>query len=170
MKIKIGIAQILTLVSVIMILVMIAAMFTPCWQYETRERVDGKMTVVEKECSINGFVWFPKDHSGLVKNYEKENDVEFVINDEVTMPALLLVLGVALSIFALVKSKTIIGPLAALCLSAYSIYGYMASDFIKTASCWNRNLTISYIATGVSFVCVAVFIVMKVLKKKAAKV
>ena len=170
MKNKIGLAQILTLVSVLMILAMIVAMVTPCWEYETRERIDGKMTVVEKECSISGFVWFPRDHNDLVKNYEKDTDTEFVINDEVTMPALLLLLGVALSIFALMKSKSLIGPLSAFGLGLYSIYGYLASDFIKTASCWNRNLTLSYVATGVSFVCVVLFIVTTILKKKAAKV
>ena len=174
MKNKIGLAQVFTWVSVLMILVMIAMMFTPCWEFETRKRIDGKMTVIEKECSIAGFVWFPEDNDGLVKNYEKETDTEFVINDEVTMPVLLMVLGIALSIFALVKSKSLIGPLAAFGLALYSVYGYHASDFIKTASCWNRNVTVSYIATAVGFVCVVAYIVVHIValisKKKAAKV
>lgn len=170
MKNKIGLAQIFTWVSVLMIAVMIAMMFTPCWEFETRERINGKMTVVEKECSIAGFVWFPEDNDGLVKNYEKETDTEFMINDEVTMPVLLMLLGVALGIFALVKSKSLIGPLAAFGLALYSVYGYHASDFIKTASCWNRNVTVSYIATAVGLVCVVAHIVVVILKKKAAKV
>ena len=171
MKNKVGLTQIFTWVSVLMILVMIVMMFTPSWKYETKERgEDRKMVTVTKEASIAGFVWFPEDHKGLVKNYENETDTEFVINDEVTMPALLLVLGVALSIFALVKSKSLIGPLAAFGLGAYSIYGYHASDFIKTASCWNRNVTVSYIATAVGLVCIVAHIVVVILKKKAAKV
>lgn len=170
MKNKIGLAQVFTWVSILMILVMIVMLFTPSWKYETKERIDGKMTTVEKEPSIAGFVWFPSEHKGLVKEYEKTTDAEFVINDEVTMPVLLMVLGVALGIFALVKSKSLIGPLAAFALGAYSIYGYHASDFIKTASCWNRNVTVSYIATAVGLVCVVAHIVVVILKKKAAKV
>ncbi len=172
MKNKIGLAQIFTWVSVLTIAVMIAMMFTPCWEFETRERINGKMTVVDKECSIAGFVWFPEDNSGLVKDYEKETDTEFMINDEVTMPVLLMVLGVALGIFALVKSKSLIGPLAAFGLALYSVYGYHASDFIKTASCWERNVTVSYIATAVGLVCVVVHVVILISKKmkKAAKV
>lgn len=170
MKNKIGLAQIFTWISVLMILVMIVMLFTPSWKYETKERVDGKMTTVEKEPSIAGFVWFPSDHKGLVKEYEKASDTEFVINDEVTMPVLLMLLGVALGIFALVKSKSLIGPLSAFALGAYSIYGYHASDFIKTASCWNRNVLVSYVVAAVSLVCVVAYIVIWALKKKAAKV
>lgn len=171
MKNKISCAQIFTWISVLMILVMIVMMFTPSWVYETKERgEDRKMVTVTKEPSIAGFVWFPEDHKGLVKNYENSTDTEFMINNEVTMPVLVMLLGVALGIFSLVKSKSLIGPLAAFGLGVYSIYGYHISDFIKTASCWNRNVIVSYVATAVGLACVVAHILVMILRKKAAKV
>lgn len=174
MKNKIGLAQIFSWVSVLMILVMIVMLFTPSWEYKTKEKdpETNKRVEVTKTPSISDYVWFPKDHKDLTKQYEKDYDTKMMINDEVTMPVLLMVLGIALGIFALIKSKTLIGPLSALALGAYSIYGYHASAFIKTASCWSRNVTVSYIVTALSLVLVVTCIVMWALKKikKAAKV
>ena len=174
MKNKIGVTHIFTWLSVLMILVMIVMLFTPSWEYETKERdpETKKMVEVTKTPSISGFVWFPKDHKDLTKQYEKDYDTKMVTNDEVTMPALLLVLGVALSVFALIKPNTLIGSLSALGLGLYSVYGYMTSAFIKTSSCWSRNLTMGYVAAGVGLVGVVFFVVMTILKKKkkAAKV
>lgn len=171
MKNTIGGAQIFTWVSVLMILAMIVMMFTPCWEYQTKERdpETRKMVEVTKTPSISGFVWFPKDHTGLTKIYEKEHNTEMVINDEVTMPALLLILGVALSVFALVKDKSFIGPLAALGLGIYSAYGYTASTFLQTASGWSTRLYVSYAAAAVGFVGVVFFVIVKIRKIIAAK-
>ena len=170
MEKKIHGTQILTWVCVLMLLAMIVVTFLPSWTCEVTERIDGEKVTYTQVSSISKFSWFPKDHKDLQKQFEKSSGLELNVNDEVTMPVLLLLLGVAASAFALVNPRSIIAPAAATLLGAFSIYSYLTSAFLRTAANWNTNLIVSIAATSVSVVCVALYFVFKAVEKKAKKV
>ena len=164
------IAPILAGLSVLMIVVMLIPMFQPF--FETTIMVkgeDGKRKKEDVVISLNEYVWFPEKYNNLPDAYEDLTGWEFVINYEVTMPALVLVLGIALSIFALVKHQSIIGPLSALGLGAYSAYGFATSAFLQMGLNWQTNWYLSLATAIVGGICVALYFLPDVLKKLAEK-
>ncbi len=163
-------APIFTIVSLLMVVAMIAMLFVPYWQTEVKEKnEEGKKVDVVKEISISEFTWFPKDYKDLQKDYEKQFDVDFIINDEVTMPALLLVLGVTLCIFSLARINSALGSLSALGLGIFSTYSYLTSNFLKTGLTWQTNLIVSIAATAVGLISTIVFLVFFIRKLQAER-
>ena len=170
---KFNYTPILTIVSVLVILAMIAVTFIPCWTLEVTERVDGEKVTYTKELSISSFVWNAKEYKDLSKNIEDQiNDLypgvnwEFITNDEVLMPAIILVFGVALSIFSLIKMKSILGPISALGLGLFSLNGYKTSVFLGTATSWLYGYYAALAASIVGGICVVLWLIPFVLKKK----
>ena len=163
-------APIFTIISLLMIVAMIAMLFVPYWQTEVTEKNDeGKKVDVVKEISISEFTWFPKDYKDLQKDYEKQFDVDFIINDEATMPAILLVLGFALCIFSLARINSALGSLSALGLGIFSAYGYWTSNFLKTGFTWQTNLIVSIAAAAVGLIGSIVFLVFFIRKLQAER-
>ncbi len=174
MKIQFNSTKIINVISVLMILVMAALLFMPYWQYESTERIDGEKVTVSHEISINDYVWFPKEHKGMTKVFEGlyENKKDYFINDLVTAPALVLVVGVLLGLFSLTYSKLPLSALLALILGVVNANGYMTRPEMQLGSACNLHLTISVITAAIGAVGVVWFIVSMFLKahsKKKAK-
>ena len=172
---KFNYAPILTIVSVLMILAMLVVTFIPCWQIDVTERIDGEKVTFTKDLSISSFIWNTKEYKDLSKDVQKQiNEVypdanwEFVTNDEAFMPALLLVFGVCLSIFSLIKMKSLLGPLSALCLGLFSLSGYANSFFLffSAYSVWTMGYYLGIAAAAVGGICVVLWLIPYVLKKK----
>ena len=170
MEKKIHGTQILSWVCVLMLLAMIVMTFLPYWSCEVTERVDGEKITYTQVSSISEFSWFPREHEDLQELFEDNTGMELNVNDEVTMPVLLLLLGVAAAAFALVAPRSIIGPAAATLLGGFSTYTYLTSVFLGTGATWSANLAVSIAATAVGAVCVALHFVFQAIEKKAKKV
>ena len=139
MKLKLTSTRIINWISVLLILVMVVLLFTPYWTYETKEKVDGKRVTVEKTISINEYVWFPKEHKDMTKEFEDlypeppkkatEEEIakmpKFWINDLVLMPALVLLVGVVVGIISLWYPDTVFSALLALALGGLGTYSYI---------------------------------------------
>ena len=164
---KFNYTPILTIISVLLILAMIAVTFIPCWQLEVTERIDGEKVTYTKDLSISSFVWNAKEYSDLSKNFSKEYDAPFIINDEATMPALLLIFGVLLCIFSLRKIKGVLGPVSALALGLFSWNGYANSLFLWTSgSVWMIGYYLGLASAIVGGICVVLWAIPVILKKK----
>lgn len=180
MKIQLTSTKIINWISILLILVMIVLMFTPYWTYETREKnpETGKREEVVKDISINDYVWFPKDHKDLTKEFEdlypeppkglskeeKEAWPKFSVNDLVTIPVLVLLLGVVVGIISLFRSHKPYSALLALLLGGFSTYSY-----ITRPEFWLGNpvphIIVSAITAAVGLVGVVWFFAKKFLKK-----
>ena len=169
MEKKIQGTQILSWVCVLMLLAMIVMTFLPYWSCEVTERVDGEKITYTQTSSISSFSWFPRDHKDLQKQLEKTTGLDLVVNDVVTMPVLLMLLGVAAGAFALAKSRSLIGPVAATLLGLYSTTTYLTDAFLRTGATWSANLAVSIAAAAVGAVCVVLYFVFKILEKKSKK-
>ncbi len=195
MKIELNSTRIMNWICVLLILVMVAMLFTPYWQYTTKEKnpETGKREEVTKVLSINDYVWFPREHKEMTKEFEaiydqinkdngitnKEDKIEFWINDMVLMPALVLMLGVVLGIVSLWYSHVPFSSLLALILGGFGIYGYVACpeygficplpEFVETAVVGNPliHIIISGITAAVGLAGVVWFIIKTVQAKKA---
>ena len=172
MKTKITGVQISSWICALLILAMIVLLFTPYWQYTTKEKNPdtGKREEVTKTISISDYVWFPRDHKDLAKDYEKTTDLEMSVNDEVTMPIVLLLLGAIGCIYGAINAKTFVAPLATLLLGAYSGMCYASSAFLKMGignGCQTRMI-VSFAAAAVGLAGLAVYIISAVAKKKVA--
>ena len=163
-------APIFSIISLVMIVAMIVMLFVPYWTTEISVKNDeGKKVDVEKDISISTFVWFPKDYKELQKDYEKQFDVDVDINAEALMPAVTLVLGVALIFFSLLNLRSARAAVSALGLGALGIYGYMTSCLLKTGYTWTINLSVSIAATVVGLVSSVVFLVFFIRRLQAEK-
>ena len=124
---------------------------------------------MEKEISISTFVWFPKDYKELQKDYEKQFDVEMDINAEVLMPALTLVLGVALIFFSLANLRSARASVSALGLGIFGAHGYLTSYLLGTGATWAINLSVSIAAAVVGLICTVVFLVFFIRRLQAER-
>lgn len=88
--------SICNLICVVLLLAVIAAqLFMPGYSY-----VDKDETV---DVTLGEYVWFPKDHRDLTKDFQKEFGKNFKI-DEVSYPHLYIVLVACFGIVFLIKS------------------------------------------------------------------
>lgn len=163
-------APIFSIISLVMIVAMIVMLFVPYWTTEVSEKnEEGKKVDVEKEISISTFVWFPRDYKELQNDYEKEFDVEMDVNAEALMPAVTLVLGVALICFSLANLRSARASVSALGLGAFGIYGYLTSYLLRSGSTWIINLSISIAAAVVGLACSVVFLVFFIRRLQAER-
>lgn len=163
-------APIFSIISLVMIVAMIVMLFVPYWTTEVTVKNDeGKKVDVEKDISISAFVWFPKDYKQLQKDYEKQFDVEMDINAEVLMPAVTLVLGVALIFFSLVNLGSARASVSALGLGIFNTYGYLTSYLLRTGFTWQINLIVSIAAAVIGLACSAVFLVFFIRRLQAER-
>lgn len=175
MEKKFHIAPILSVLCILVILAMIAVMFLPYGNTRTVTHYDEEGAhYKDVTISTNDFVWFPMDYTQIqndyIQTYYDGYDIEFsmLINDIVTMPALLLVLGVVLCIVTLLKLDSLRGALSASALGIYSAIGYATSHFWALGINWNACLITSFIATGVGLISLVILLI-PIIKKKIAE-
>lgn len=180
MKIQLTSTRIINWISVLLILVMVVLLFTPYWTYETKEKnpETGKREDVVKEISINEYVWFPREHKDMTKEFEAlypeipkkatEEEIaqipQFWINDLVLMPVLVLLVGVVMGAISLWHPDSPFSCLLALALGALGAYGY-----ITRPEFWLGNpmphIIVSCITAAVGLVGFVWFFVKSALKK-----
>lgn len=158
MKTKLSVTRIANWISLLLILAMIVMTFLPCWTYETKEKVeiDGKKQniTVTKEVSISEYVWLIKEHKDLTKTfekaYDKAYDKELFVNDMITAPAILVVLGVALGILSLWHQGLPLASVLATVLGLITGIGYSSWRTYAMAPLVGTATLVSFIAAGVA--------------------
>ncbi len=194
MKFELTGMRIINWICVLMILVMIVMLFNPYWQYTTKEKnaETGEREEVTKVISINDYVWFPRDHKQMTTEFKaifekinedngtenKEDEVEFWINDLVLMPVLVLVAGVAVGAISLWYSKVPFSSVLALILGGLGTYSYITRpefgficplpEFVEEAVVGNPllHIIVSAATAALGIAGIVWFVVKGVLKKK----
>ncbi len=184
MKFELTSTRIINWICVLLILVMVALLFTPYWQYTTKEKnEEGKRVEVTKTISISDYVWFPRDHKDMTSEFEdlyediygtppkgatkeeKEAWPKFWINDLVLMPALVLVLGVVVGLISLWYSKVPFSAALALLLGSFSVYGYLTRPEFKLGDP-TVHIAVGAATAALGLVGIVWFIIKTALKKK----
>lgn len=180
MKIQLTSTRIANWIALLLILAMIVLLFTPYWTYETKEKnpETGKRETVTKEISISEYVWFPKEHRDMTKEFKAlypeipkkatEEEIakipQFWINDLVLMPALVLLLGLVIGAISLWYSDVPFSSLLALALGGLGAYSY-----ITRPEFWLGNpmphIVVSFITAGVGLIGLVWFFARKLIKK-----
>lgn len=123
----------LNILCAVLALALLILQFTPFWHFEGED---------EQSSSIQSYVWFPDSHKELDGYLSDEIGANYTINDVVTMPALVLVLGAVGIVLCLVKSdKWPVSLLPAAC-GAVGVWGYLTGAAFRLGSGWGLHLAL----------------------------
>lgn len=123
--------SICNLISVILLIVLLVFQFTPFWSYGE----NGDLTA-----SIQGYIWFPSDHSALEKYFEAETSADHTINAVLAMPILLLLVGAVGIVVGLLKADQVwVGTFPTVC-GAVGLWGYLTKPVFQLGGNWHLQL------------------------------
>ena len=153
--------RIVNCICILLVFVMVGLLFTPYWQYETTEKIDGKKVPVTKEVSINGYVWIPKNHADLTKQFKAaaENPKDYKTGDMVAAPVFVLLFGVVLGIVSLFVTKLPLSAVLTLVLGGMNAYSFLKVPEMQSGMNRDLQLTFSVIAAAVGLVALVWFVI-----------
>ena len=143
-----------SVVCAVIMLAILVMMFVPYWNYTgTNEET---FAPEERTVSINGYLWFPSDHSELedVFNADSDNDIDAnTLALPIGMQILFAGFGIALCLW---KPKvTAVGALPIAC-GIFGIYGYAFVSALRMTSpaLWiiNLALAVASLVAGIIFI------------------
>lgn len=124
----------LNIVSSVIMLVLVVMLFTPYWHYG-----DGQSN------SINGYVWMPTECRDLETYFEESLGEPVDLNRFISVPILLLVLGVGGIALNILKSYSAWTCLLSIPYGLIGIFGFLCDDALRLGSIWPLHLVL-YIA------------------------
>lgn len=139
----------MNLLSAVLMLFLAVLQFTPYWQFNGQSS------------SINGYVWFPLDHTDLV-NYLTENVGAFDTNGVVWMPILTLLLALAGIICCIKWDDLPICTAIAVVFGLVGLIGYSSIDIYGISSLCGLHLVLCVLALIAGAIGTILFIVNKV--------
>lgn len=134
--------SVLSILCAALMLILLVLQFMPFWQYG-----DPATTV-----SIQGYIWFPGDHTGLDKALQESVSADYSINDVLLMPILTLVLGAAGIVMCLIKSSNPFMSLLPVACGLVGVWGYLSSPAFHLGANWVLHLIICILILCVGLV------------------
>lgn len=116
----------LNILCAILMLVLLVLQFLPFWSY-------GDPTV---SVSIQEYIWFPSDHTGLDKELTSLVSADYSINDVLLMPILTLVLGAVGIVMCIFKSSNSYMSLIPTGCGLVGAFGYLTGAAFQVGSGW----------------------------------
>lgn len=100
--------------------------------------------------SIQGYIWFPGDHTGLDKALKESVSADYSINDVLLMPILTLVLGAVGIVLCLIQSDNPFVSLLPAACGLAGTWGYLTGAAFHVGSGWvfHLILCIALLALG----------------------
>lgn len=130
------------ILCIILMACLLICQFLPFWHYG------------DTDVSINGFVWFPKNHVQLETTLSEALGTEVTINDIVRSAVLLLILCVAGIIAGIYKSESSLLALLPLAAGCTGLWQYLGKPVFRLSSCWWFHLCLSIALVLVSAMCI----------------
>lgn len=121
---------ILNVICAVLMLVLLVLQFMPFWTYS-----DPATSV-----SIQGYIWFPGDHTGLDKALKESVSADYSINDVLLMPILTLVLGAVGIVLCLIQSDNPFVSLLPAACGLAGTWGYLTGAAFHVGSGWEFHL------------------------------
>ncbi len=150
---KTQIVKIANIVAAVLVIVAIVLTFLPYWHYVGTEQVvndEGKKVKVEveKDASINGYIWMVDNHKELTKIFEKQakaiSGEALDTNDLLVTPLLQLILGVVALIFIIRNFDSLVAPFICCAFGVISITGYLdagvGGSLLRMGNTWNSHM------------------------------
>lgn len=126
---------VLNLTCALVMLVLLVLQFMPFWTYgEPAQSV-----------SIQEYIWFPGNHTGLDKVMQATLYSDYKIDDILLMPILTLVLGAAGIVLCIFKADNPFVSLLPTACGAVSALGYLTHSAFQTGSNWTLHLLVCII-------------------------
>ena len=100
--------------------------------------------------SIQGYIWFPGDHTGLDKALKESVSADYSINDVLLMPILTRVLGAVGIVLCLIQSDNPFVSLLPAACGLAGTWGYLTGAAFHVGSGWvfHLILCIALLALG----------------------
>lgn len=152
--------------SALVMLAIIVLMFVPFWNYTGTN--EDTFQPEERVTSINGYLWFPSDHSGIEDvfndyeegginslyelspmNYDENGYLEDIDANKIAFPIGLQILFGAFGIVACIwKPKTTFFAVLPILCGLVGIYGYLVVPALRmgTSAIWIASLVLSVLA------------------------
>ena len=143
------------IVCAAIMLAILVMMFVPYWSYTGRN--EDTFAPEDRTVSINGYLWFPSDHSELETAFNEGNTGDDIDANKIAFPIGMQILfagfGIALCLW---KPKvTAVGALP-IATGLFGIYGYAFVSALRMTSpaLWIINLVLSVAALvgGITFI------------------
>lgn len=125
-----NLTPILNVICAVLMLVLLVLQFMPFWTY------GDPATPV----SIQGYIWFPGDHTGLDKALKESVSTDYSINDVLLMPILTLVLGAVGIVLCLIQSDNPFVSLLPAACGLAGTWGYLTGAAFHVGSGWEFHL------------------------------
>lgn len=146
MKNKAKQIKVCNIVCALLILALLVCQVMPFWSIE------------DHTSSIQGYVWFPSDHNALTNHFSAEVSADYVINDIILMPIVVLAAGVLGVFFCFSKSDRVWTALFPLLCGLFGVYGYLAKPVFQMGSLWQLHLVLCIAMTAAAVVSLVLYI------------
>lgn len=135
-----NLTPILNVICAVLMLVLLVLQFMPFWTYG-----DPATSV-----SIQGYIWFPGDHTGLSKAFTESVSADYSINDVLLMPILTLMMGAVGIVLCLIQSDNPFVSLLPAACGLAGTWGYLTGAAFHLGSGWvfHLILCIALLALG----------------------
>lgn len=132
----------LNVICAILMLVLLVMQFMPFWTYG-----DPATSV-----SIQGYIWFPGNHTGLDQALKESVSADYSINDVLLMPILTLVLGAAGIVLCLLKSANPFVSLLPAACGLAGTWGYLTGTAFHVGSGWVFHLILCIVLLALGLI------------------
>ncbi|MBQ3222380.1 MAG: hypothetical protein IJB41_02070 [Clostridia bacterium] len=117
------------------LLVMLVLQFVPYWNFATEAG--------DASCSINGYVWFPRQHEDLTAYLQSQLGADFTVDRVYAIPAIQLITGALGIAFALLKPALPVGEICACACGVAGLWGYLTNPALRLGGGWALHLLVS---------------------------
>lgn len=135
--------SVLNVVCAVLMLILLVLQFLPFWSYG-----DPSVSV-----SIQEYIWFPGDHTGLDKELTALVSADYSINDVLLMPILTLVLGAVGIVMCLFKSSNSRISLLPTACGLVGAFGYLTGAAFQVGSGWALHLVVCLLLVCAGLAC-----------------
>ena len=142
--------KLISYISVILLAVLLVLQFMPYWQYPTtvKNKETGDKEEVMVSASMQSYVWLVDENKDLSKIIQTElENKDFVVDDIIGFPIIILVLGVLGIVFLLIKSDNFAFTLLPLAAGIIGIACLLTIPALKISSADAANHTAQLIVS-----------------------
>lgn len=122
----------------VVMLLLVVLLFVPFWN-------TGEETV-----SINSYVWMPSEQKGLESYFADALGEKPDINEVVTAPVFLLLLGVLGAPLCIIMGQSTFGSLLGIPFGIVGIWGYATCPVLQLGALWELHLALCIAALALS--------------------
>ena len=138
---------VVSFVSALIMLAILVMMFVPYWSYTGLN--EDTFEPEAKETSINGYLWFPSDHSELEDAFNEGNTGDAIDGNTIALPiGMQILFGAFGLVLCLWKPKVTAVAWLTIACGVFGIYGYAFVSALRmtSAALWIINLVLSIAA------------------------